>query len=94
MQSKVKAVSAQIRHGYLEIVFNIGMCGRWPLRILQFAKCTDRVLTDFYPNAEEVSEVEVWPSGEVVEFSRVDQAFRLSALMPGDVRLIAVYIPG
>ncbi|MEL7495069.1 MAG: hypothetical protein AAGJ95_14070 [Cyanobacteria bacterium J06554_11] len=31
------------------------------------------------------ADVEVWPSGEVVEFTLIDQAFQVAALMRGEV---------
>jgi hypothetical protein len=85
MQNVVKAVSAQVHDGQLEIVFSTGMRSLWPLRSLQFAKRIDGVLTNFYPSEADLSEVEVWPSGEIVEFSRIDQAFKVAALMRGEV---------
>lgn len=85
MQNVIKAVSAQVHDGHLEIVFSTGMRSLWPVSSLQFAKRIDGVLTNLYPHAEELSEVEVWPSGEVIEFPRIDQAFQVSALMRGEV---------
>ena len=85
MQNGVKAISAQIQNGQLEIVFSTGMRSQWPLRSLQFAKRTDGELTDFYPSDEELAEVEVWPSGEIIEFPKIDQAFQVAALMRGEV---------
>ncbi|PZO43077.1 MAG: hypothetical protein DCF15_22675 [Phormidesmis priestleyi] len=85
MQNVVKAVSAQVHDGQLEIVFSTGMKSLWPISSLQFAKRIDGVLTNLCPHAEDLSEVEVWPSGEVIEFPRIDQAFQVSALMRGEV---------
>ena len=85
MQNVIKAVSAQVHDGQLEIVFSTGMRSLWPISSLQFAKRIDGVLTNFRPTKEELLEVEVWPSGEVIEFPRIDQAFQVSALMRGEV---------
>ncbi|MBE9061938.1 hypothetical protein [cf. Phormidesmis sp. LEGE 11477] len=85
MQNAVKAVSARVKDGQLEVVFSTGMRSLWPISSLQFAKRINGVLTNFYPSEEELVEVEVWPSGEVIEFPRVDQAFQVSALMRGEV---------
>lgn len=85
MQNVVKAVSAHVYDGQLEIVFSTGMRSLWPVSSLQFAKRIDGVLTNLRPNEEELSEVEVWPSGEIIEFPRIDQAFQVSALMRGEV---------
>ena len=85
MQSVVKAVSAQVENNQLEIVFSTGMRSQWPIRSLQFAKRVDGVLENFYPNKQELADVEVWPSGEVIEFPLVNQAFQVSALMRGEV---------
>ncbi|MGB3788995.1 MAG: hypothetical protein WA949_13370 [Phormidesmis sp.] len=85
MQNVVKAVSARVYNGQLEIVFSTGMRSLWPVSSLQFAKRTNGTLINFYPSEEELAEVEVWPSGEVVEFPKVDQAFQVSALMRGEV---------
>jgi hypothetical protein len=85
MQNVVRAVSAQIHDGQLEIVFSTGMRSLWPLSSLQFSNRIDGILTDFYPSEEDLSEVEVWPSGEIVEFPRIDQAFQVSALTRGEV---------
>ncbi len=85
MQNVVKAISAQVQDGQLEIVFSTGMRSQWPLRSLQFAKRTNGELTDFYPSDEELAEVEVWPSGEIIEFPKIDQAFQVAALMRGEV---------
>ena len=85
MQNGVKAVSAQVQDGQLEIVFSTGMRSLWPISSLQFAKRIDGVLTNFYPSEEELSEVEVWPSGEIIEFPSIEQAFQVSALMRGEV---------
>ncbi len=85
MQNAVKAISACVKDGQLEVVFSTGMRSLWPISSLQFAKRIDGVLTNFYPSEEELVEVEVWPSGEIIEFPRVDQAFQVSALMRGEV---------
>jgi hypothetical protein len=85
MQNAVRAVSAQVRNGQLEIAFSTGMRGQWPLSSLQFAKRVDGKLVDLCPSHEELAEVEVWPSGEVVEFPKIDQAFQVAALMRGEV---------
>ncbi|MGC1307267.1 MAG: hypothetical protein WA885_08565 [Phormidesmis sp.] len=85
MQSVVKAISAQVHDGQLEIVFSTGMRSLWPISSLQFAKRIDGVLTNLYPSEEDLAEVEVWPSGEIIEFPRIDQAFQVSALMRGEV---------
>ncbi len=85
MQNVVKAVSAQVHDGQLEIVFSTGMKSLWPISSLQFAKRIDGVLTNLCPYAEDLSDVEVWPSGEVIEFPRIDQAFQVSTLMRGEV---------
>lgn len=85
MQNAVKAVSAQVHNGHLEVLFSTGMRSQWPLSSLQFAKRINGELRDLQPTEEELSEVEVWPSGEVIEFSRVEQAFQVSALMRGEV---------
>lgn len=85
MQSAVKAVSACIKDGQLEITFSTGMRSQWPLNSLQFAKRINGELVNFYPSMEELAEVDIWPSGEIVEFPRVDQAFQVSALMRGEV---------
>lgn len=85
MQNEVKAVSAQVHNGQLEVVFSTGMRSQWPLSSLQFAKRVDGALVNFFPSEEELAEVEVWPSGEIVEFSQIDQAFQVAALMRGEV---------
>lgn len=85
MQNAAKAVSACVENGQLEVLFSTGMRGQWPLRILQFAKRTDGVLQNIRPNDEDLVEVEIWPSGEIIEFPRVDQAFKVAALMRGEV---------
>ncbi len=85
MQNAVRAISAQVHNGYLEVLFSTGMRSQWPLSSLQFAKLIDGELLNLQPTEEELSEVEVWPSGEVIEFPRVEQAFQVSALMRGEV---------
>lgn len=85
MQNVVKAVSAQVQSNQLEIVFSTGMRSQWPLKSLQFAKRVDGSLVTFYPADEDLVEVEVWPSGEIIEFPRIDQAFQVAALMRGEV---------
>ena len=85
MQNFAKAVSAQVKNKYLEISFVTGMKGQWPLSSLQFSRFIDNELVNFFPEEEELSEVELWPSGEIVEFSRIEQAFQVSALMRGEV---------
>ena len=85
MQSAIKAVSAKVYNGQLEVAFSTGMRSQWPLNSLQFAKRVDGTLVNFLPSEEELAEVEIWPSGEVVEFPRVDQAFQVAALMRGEV---------
>lgn len=85
IQSQVKAVSALIHDGRLEVIFSTGMRSQWPLSSLQFAKRINGQLKNFLPSEEVLSEVEIWPSGEIVEFPRVDQAFQVVALMRGEV---------
>ena len=85
MQNAVRAISAQVHNGQLEIAFSTGMRGQWPISSLQFARRVDGKLINLCPSDEDVAEVEVWPSGEVVEFPRIDQAFQVSALMRGEV---------
>lgn len=85
MQNVVKAVSARVHNGHLEIAFSTGMQSQWPLSSLQFARRVDGTLINLYPSQQELAEVEMWPSGEVVEFPKIDQAFRVSALMRGEV---------
>ncbi|MGB7248890.1 MAG: hypothetical protein WBC73_08120 [Phormidesmis sp.] len=85
MQNAVKAVSAQVHNGHLEIIFSTGMRSQWPLSSLQFARRIDGRLLNFHPSQEELTEVEVWPSGEVIEFLRIGQAFQVSAFMRGEV---------
>lgn len=85
MQNAVKAISAQVHNGYLEVLFSTGMRSQWPLTSLQFAKRIDGELLNIQPTKEKLSEVEIWPSGEVIEFPRVEQAFQVSALMRGEV---------
>ncbi|MEL6777427.1 MAG: hypothetical protein AAFO06_09240 [Cyanobacteria bacterium J06597_16] len=85
MRSEIKAVSAQVNNRQLEVVFSTGMQSQWPLSSLQFARRIDGRLTNFFPSEEELAEVEVWPSGEVIEFPRIDQAFQVAALMRGEV---------
>lgn len=75
MQNGIKAISAQVQDGQLEIVFSTGMRSLRPISSLQFAKSIDGVLINLRPSEEELAEVEVWPSGEIVEFPRLDQAF-------------------
>lgn len=85
MQNGVRAVSALVHDRQLEIVLSTGMRSLWPVSSLQFAKRIDGVLTNLYPSEEELAEVEVWPSGDIIEFPRIDQAFQVSALMRGEV---------
>ena len=85
MQNVVRAVSAQVKDNQLEIVFSTGMRSQWPIRSLQFAKRVNGVLKNFYPDEQALADVEVWPSGEVIEFSQIDQAFQVAALMRGEV---------
>jgi hypothetical protein len=85
MQNGVKAISAQVQDGQLEIVFSTGMRSFWPVSSLQFAKRIDGALINLRPSEEELAEVEVWPSGEIIEFPRLEQAFQVSALMRGEV---------
>lgn len=85
MKNVVKAVSAQVQNRQLEIVFSTGMRSQWPISSLQFAKRVDGTLVNFYPSEEDLAEVEVWPSGEIVEFPKIDQAFQVAALMRGEV---------
>ncbi|MEL6468299.1 MAG: hypothetical protein AAFP20_11655 [Cyanobacteria bacterium J06614_10] len=85
MRSAVKAVSAQVQGGYLKIAFSTGMKSQWPLSSLQFARRIDGELVNFRPTEKELADVDVWPSGEVVEFPLVDQAFQVAALMRGEV---------
>lgn len=85
MQNAVKAISAQVCNGHLEVLFSTGMRGQWPLSSLQFAKRINSELQNLQPTEEELADVEIWPSGEVVEFPRVEQAFQVSALMRGEV---------
>lgn len=85
MQNVVRAMSAQVQNHQLEIVFSTGMKSPWPLSSLQFAKRVNGELVNFRPSETQLSEVEVWPSGEVIEFVQVEQAFKVSALMRGEV---------
>lgn len=85
MLNTVKAISAQVHNGRLKILFSTGMRSQWPLSSLQFAKRVNGELLNLQPTEEELAEVEIWPSGEVVEFPRVEQAFQVSALMRGEV---------
>ncbi|MEM8505481.1 MAG: hypothetical protein AAF716_20300 [Cyanobacteria bacterium P01_D01_bin.1] len=85
MQNVVRAVSAQVQNGNLEIAFSTGMQSQWPISSLQFAKRVDGELVNLRPTEEELTEVEIWPSGEVIEFSQVEQAFQVAALMRGEV---------
>jgi len=85
MQNVVRAVSAQVDDETLEIVFSTGMRSQWPLSSLQFSKRINGEVVSFLPDREDLSEVEVWPSGEVLEFPKIDQAFQVAALMRGEV---------
>lgn len=85
MPNVAKAVSAHVKNGQLEIVFSTGMRGQWPLSTLQFSKRIDGVLQNIRPSDEELTEVEIWPSGEIIEFPRVEQAFKVPSLMRGEV---------
>ena len=85
MQNAAKAVSVQVHNGYLEVLFSTGMRSQWPLSSLQFAKRISGELLNIQPTEKELAEVEIWPSGEVIEFPEVEQAFQVSALMRGEV---------
>lgn len=85
MRNVVKATFACVQDGYLEIEFSTGMRGQWPISSLQFARRIEGELINFRPADAEVVDVEVWPSGEVIEFSQIDQAFQVAALMRGEV---------
>ena len=85
MQNVVRAVSAHVNNGYLEVAFSTGMKSQWPLGSLQFAKRVNGELLNLSPTDEELAEVDVWPSGEVIEFPRLGQAFQVAALMRGEV---------
>ena len=81
----IRAVSAEVHDGQLEVIFSTGMQSQWPLSSLQFAKRVDGMLVNFFPSEEELAEVEVWPSGEIIKFPKANQAFQVAALMRGEV---------
>ena len=71
----------------LEIEFNTGMRCRWPVDSLQFTHSADDYLTNIEPRPtdEQLAEIELWPSGEVVEFVSIEQGFEIAALMRGEL---------
>ena len=49
MQNVVRAVSAHVNNGYLEVAFSTGMKSQWPLGSLQFAKRVNGELLNLSP---------------------------------------------
>lgn len=70
----------------LEIEFNIGSVYRWPVDSLQMRNYTESRWIDApRPTDEQLINVEIWPHGEVVEFTDIEQCFEIAQLMRGQL---------
>ncbi|MGB3767758.1 MAG: hypothetical protein WA947_14475 [Phormidesmis sp.] len=89
MAARIEPIAAKFlpRSRELEIEFNTGMRCRWPVDHLQFTRSVNGCLSniDPRPTDEQLAETELWPSGEVVEFVSIEQAFEVAALMRGEL---------
>lgn len=69
----------------LEIIFNNGAEYRWPVDALEMLVFRDGEWSNLHPRPddEQLKEVEIWPGGEIVEFSQISQGFEISELVRG-----------
>ncbi|NJM99202.1 MAG: hypothetical protein HC800_20540 [Phormidesmis sp. RL_2_1] len=69
----------------LEIVFNNGAEYRWPVDALEMLVFRDGEWSNLHPRPhdEQLMKVEIWPGGEIVEFSQINQGFEISELVRG-----------
>lgn len=82
---KVKAVAvrfvADVRS--LEIKFENGISYRYPVDRLDFSRWDGEayVPLDPRPSDADLENVELWPSGEVIEFEDISQGFEVAQLV-------------
>ncbi|MGB7085329.1 MAG: hypothetical protein WBD47_07235 [Phormidesmis sp.] len=69
----------------LEIVFNNGAEYRWPVDSLEMLVFRDGEWSSLHPRPDNdlMKDVEIWPNGEIVEFSQINQGFEISDLVRG-----------
>jgi hypothetical protein len=69
----------------LAIVFNNGAEYRWPVDALEMLVFRDGEWLNLHPRPsdEQLRDVEIWPGGEIVEFSQINQGFEISELVRG-----------
>ena len=69
----------------LEIIFNNGAEYRWPVDSLEMLVFRDGEWLNLHPRPsdDQLVDVEIWPGGEIVEFSRISQGFEISELVRG-----------
>ncbi len=69
----------------LEIVFNNGAEYRWPIDSLEMLVFRDGEWLSLHPRPsdDQLVDVEIWPGGEIVEFSQISQGFEISELVRG-----------
>lgn len=69
----------------LEIVFNNGAEYRWLVDSLEMLVFREGEWLNMHPRPTDdlLREVEIWPGGEIVEFSQISQGFEISELVRG-----------
>lgn len=91
MKNVIAATIKAVQAGFiaetrqLEIVFNNGAEYRWPVDALEMLIFRDGEWLNLYPRPsdEQLRDVEIWPDGEIVEFSQISQGFEISELIRG-----------
>ncbi|MEL6259743.1 MAG: hypothetical protein AAFR12_01645 [Cyanobacteria bacterium J06626_6] len=86
----IKAVTAidarfVVETRQLAIVFNNGAEYRWPVDALEMLVFRKNAWVPLAPRPtdEQLRKVEIWPGGEIVEFSDISQGFEISELVRG-----------
>jgi len=83
----IKAVRARFiaETRQLEIVFNNGAEYRWPVDALEMLVFRDGEWLNLQPRPsdDQLRDVEIWPDGEIVEFSQISQGFEIAELVRG-----------
>lgn len=83
----IKAIQARFiaQTRQLEIVFNNGAEYRWPVDSLEMLVFREGEWLNMHPRPADdlLREVEIWPGGEIVEFSQISQGFEISELVRG-----------
>lgn len=83
----IKAVQARFiaETRQLEIVFNNGAEYRWPVDALEMLVFRDGEWSSLSPRPsdDQLKDVEIWPDGEIVEFSQISQGYEIAELVRG-----------